>query len=166
MSGVDTCFEATGIQSTSSDLHSFTAEASAFATKAHANAFTFGITNLNATEGIAIFGNVNSTNQVCYGLQMASPEYNNSGWDWEQKPLLPDPSMNKTLVLSITMYLEGYATMGVGINGVFCLFFIMYIVSASYYLFLGQYERYPNNGLGPNQAYLQLASVSYTKASS
>ena len=58
MSGVDTCFEATGIQSTSSYSHSFTAEASVYATEAHANAFAFGITNLNATEGIVIFGNV------------------------------------------------------------------------------------------------------------
>ena len=55
MSGVVTCFEATGIQSTSSYSHSFTAEASVYATEAHANAFAFGITNLNATEGIVIF---------------------------------------------------------------------------------------------------------------
>ena len=41
----------------------------------------------------------------------------------------------------------------------------MYIGSASYYLFLGQYEGYPNNGLGPNQAYWQWAGVSYSNAS-
>ena len=165
MSGVDTCFEATGIQSTSSYSHSFTAEASVYATEAHANAFAFGITNLNATEGIAIFGNVNSTNQGYYGLQIATPEYNGSGWNWQPKPLLPNPEMNQTYVLSITMDLEGYATVGVGINGIFGPSFTMYIGSASYYLFLGQYEGYPNNGLGPNQAYWQWAGVSYSNAS-
>jgi len=165
MSGVDTCFEATGIQSTSSYSHSFTAEASVYATEAHANAFAFGITNLNATEGIAIFGNVNSTNQGYYGLQVASPEYNGSGWNWQPKPLLPNPAMNQTYVLSITMDLEGYATVGVGINGIFGPSFTIYIGSASYYLFLGQYEGYPNNGLGPNQAYWQWAGVSYSSAS-
>ena len=166
MSGVDTCFEATGIQSTSSYSHSFTAEASVYATEAHANAFAFGITNLNATKGIAIFGNVNSTNQGYYGLQIASPEYNGSGWNWQPKPLLPNPAMDQNYVLSITMDLEGYATVGVGINGVFGPSFTMYIGSASYYLFLGQYEGYPNNGLGPNQAYWQWAGVSYSNASS
>ena len=165
MSGVDTCFEATGIQSTSSYSHSFTAEASVYATEAHANAFAFGITNLNATRGIAIFGNVNTTNQEYYGLQIASPEYTNSGWNWQLTPLLPDPSMNQTYVLSIAMDLEGYATVGVGINGIFGPSFTMYIGSASYYLFLGQYEGYPNNGLGPNQAYWQWAGVSYSNAS-
>ena len=165
MSGVDTCFEATGIQSTSSYSHSFTAEASVYATEAHANAFAFGITNLNATKGIAIFGNVNTTNQEYYGLQIASPEYTNSGWNWQPTPLLPDPSMNQTYILSITMDLEGYATVGVGINGIFGPSFTMYIGSASYYLFLGQYEGYPNNGLGPNQAYWQWAGVSYSNAS-
>ena len=166
MSGVDTCFEAAGIQSTSSYSHSFTAEASVYATEAHANAFAFGITNLNATRGIAIFGNVNTTNQGYYGLQIASPEYNSSGWSWQPTPLLPDPSMNQTYVLSIAMDLEGYATVGVGINGIFGPSFTMYIGSASYYLFLGQYEGYPNNGLGPNQAYWQWAGVSYSNASS
>ena len=165
MSGVDTCFEATGIQSTSSYSHSFTAEASVYATEAHANAFAFGITNLNATKGIAIFGNINITNQGYYGLQIASPENSSSGWVWQQQPLLPDPSMNQTYVLSITMDLEGYATVGVGINGIFGPSFTMYIGSASYYLFLGQYEGYPNNGLGPNQAYWQWAGVSYSNAS-
>ena len=165
MSGVDTCFEATGIQSTSSYSHLFTAEASVYATEAHANAFAFGITNLNATKGVAIFGNVNSTNQGYYGLQIASPEYNGSGWNWQPEPLLPDPSINKTYVLSITMDLEGYATVRVGINGIFGPSFTMYIGSASYYLFLGQYEGYPNNGLGPNQAYWQWAGVSYSNAS-
>jgi hypothetical protein len=165
MSGVDTCFEATGIQSTSSYSHSFTAEASVYATEAHANAFAFGMTNPNATKGIAIFGNVNSTNQGYYGLQVASPEYNGSGWNWQPKPLLPNPAMNQTYVLSITMDLEGYATVGVGINGIFGPSFTMYIGSASYYLFLGQYEGYPNNGLGPNQAYWQWTGVSYSNAS-
>ena len=165
MSGVVTCFEATGIQSTSSYSHSFTAEASVYATEAHANAFAFGITNLNATEGIAIFGNVNSTNQGYYGLQIATPEYNGSGWNWQSKPLLPNPAMNQAYVLSITMDLEGYATVGVGINGIFGPSFTMYIGSASYYLFLAQYEGYPNNGLGPNQAYWQWAGVSYSNAS-
>ena len=165
MSGVDTCFEATGIQSTSSYSHSFTAEASVYATEAHVNAFAFGITNLNATRGIAIFGNVNTTNQGYYGLQIASPEYNGSGWNWQPQPLLPDPMMNQTYVLSIAMDLEGYATGGVGVNGIFGPSFTMYIGSASYYLFLGQYERYPNNGLGPNQAYWQgLASLTQTPA--
>ena len=44
MSGVDTCFEATGIQSTLSYSHSFTAEASVYATEAHANAFAVSLT--------------------------------------------------------------------------------------------------------------------------
>ena len=165
MSGVNTCFEATGIQSTSSYSHSFTAEASVYATEAHANAFAFGITNLNANKGIAIFGNVNVTNQGYYGLQIASPENSSSGWVWQQQPLLPDPSMNQTYVLSIAIDLDGYATVGVGINGIFGPSFTMYIGSASYYLFLGQYEGYPNNGLGPNQAYWQWAGVSYSNAS-
>ena len=73
--------------------------------------------------------------------------------------------MNQTYVLSIAMDLEGYATVGVGINGLFGPSFTMYIGSASYYLFLGQYEGYPNNGLGPNQAYWQWAGVSYSNAS-
>ena len=73
--------------------------------------------------------------------------------------------MNQTYVLSIAMDLEGYATVGVGINGIFGPSFTMYIGSASYYLFLGQYEGYPNNGLGPNQAYWQWAGVSYSNAS-
>lgn len=165
MSGVDTCFEATGIQSTLSYSHSFTAEASVYATEAHANAFAFGITNLNATRGIAIFGNINITNQGYYGLQIASPANSSSGWVWQQQPLLHDPSMNQAYVLSIAMDLEGYATVGVGINGIFGPSFTMYIGSASYYLFLGQYEGYPNNGLGPNQAYWQWAGVSYSNAS-
>ena len=63
------------------------------------------------------------------------------------------------------MDLEGYATVGVGINGIFGPSFTMFIGSASYYLFLGQYEGYPNNGLGPNQAYWQWAGVSYSNAS-
>ena len=165
MSGVDTCFEAAGIQSTSSYSHSFTAEASVYATEAHANALACGITNLNATKGIAIFGNINITNQGYYGLQIASPENSSSGWVWQSTPLLPDPSMNQTYVLSIEMDLEGYATVGVGINGIFGPSFTMYIGSASYYLFLGQYEGYPNNGLGPNQAYWQWAGVSYSNTS-
>ena len=33
------------------------------------------------------------------------------------------------------------------------------LVSASYYLFLGQYEGYPNNGLGPNMPLIPTPTV-------
>ena len=165
MTGVNSTFEAGGIQSVSAFSHAFTAEASVYATVAHANPFTFGITNLNGTQGIAIMGNVNSTNQPYYGLQIASPEYSNYGWGWQPKPLLANPSLNQIYILSISMDLEGYATVGVGMNGIFGPSFTMYIGTGSYYLFLGQYVGYPNNGQGPNQAYWQWAGVSYSNAS-
>lgn len=165
MTGVNSTFEAGGIQSVSSFSHAFTAEASVFATEAHANPFTFGITNMNGTQGIAIMGNVNSTNEPYYGLQIASPVYSSYGWGWQPKPLLSSPSLDQIYILSISMDLEGYATVGVGINGIFGPSFTMYIGTGSYYLFLGQYMGYPNNGQGPNQAYWQWAGVSYSNAS-
>ena len=165
MSGVISTFEAGGIQSISAFSHAFTAEASVCATVAHANPFTFGITTMNGTQGIAIMGKVNFTNQPYYGLHIASPEYSNYSWGWQHKPLLSSPSLNQTYILSISMDMEGYATVGVGINGIFGPSFTMYIGTGSYYLFLNQYMGYPNNGQETNQAYWHWAGVSYSNAS-
>ena len=83
-------------------------------------------------------------------------------------PLIPTPTVAQPSRSIVILRTQVWFIAGFGRSGFGCQFHPepLYSGLASYYLFLGQYEGYPNNGLGPNQAYWQWAGVSYSNASS
>ncbi len=159
MSGVTGSYEATGIQSNRTFSGAFVARASVYASEAHANPFIFGITSMNGSQGIAIVGNMNSSNGGYYGIWVSSPVGSSTGfWSWQPNPLLTSPALNQIYILTIQVYSNGTATVTAGLPGALGSSYSMQIGNASYYLFLAQYEGLPYY-TGPNHAFWQFAGV-------
>lgn len=184
---VNTSYTAGTIQSIDSFTPPFTATAVVEGTISHGHTFGFAIASTNASTGVAIIGNLNSTdcssmgncgdpttcgisanpattpsNQCYYGI-FARIAGGGGKWTKVEPKLDLTPSVGVYYTLQISIDVSGSAQYSVSQGGQVINEATTQVGSGPFYIIIEQGEGAPVPGHGPNQAYW--ASVAVTPSS-
>lgn len=155
MGGVNGLYQMTGMQSNNNFTPPFTVQTTVEGNVATGNPFTIFLVSRDLQNKVLIFGDTDP-NSGYTGIWAGNSQYHD-----QDTCLDAHPQNNIFYSFTITVDKNGKAniTLSHG-NNILGTLDNVNAGTAPLYLILGQYEGYPNDGPGPNQAIWQLASVS------